>query len=121
MALIFVLDDSAFALKATSIILSGGGYETLLAEDEEDFFKALKDDSKVPDCIVLDLLMPGKGGIEILKELKESGVTIPVVVQTADIQKSVREKCLEMGAVEVVNKPPQSKVLLSAIKKAIEG
>lgn len=118
MAVILVVDDSSFSRKATIKILSLLGHDTLAADSGEECLKMIKDYS--PACIILDLLMPGMTGNEILKKLKEDHPHIPVIVQTSDIQESVRRECLDLGAAAFLNKPPRSDDLSEAIKKAIK-
>ncbi|MBT3384468.1 MAG: response regulator [Prolixibacteraceae bacterium] len=68
-----------------------------------------------PDCIICDLLMPEVSGFMVLEELQKKGNTIPVIILTADIQDSVRETCLSLGARVVLNKPPKDVILGEAI------
>lgn len=117
MAVILVVDDSSFSRKATMKIITLLGYDTLAADGGEECLKMVKDYS--PSCILLDMLMPGMSGQEILKKLKENYPHIPVIVQTADIQESVRDECLELGARAFLNKPPHRDELEEAIKKAL--
>jgi len=119
MAVILVVDDSSFARKATMKIVSLLGYDTLAADGGEECLKMARDYS--PSCILLDMLMPGMSGPEILNKLKEDYPQIPVIVQTADIQESVRDECLKLGAKAFLNKPPHSNELAEAIKKALAG
>jgi len=58
-----------------------------------------------PDLIVLDLNMPVLGGLDVLAELKEAGLAVPVIVITADIQESTASRCLDLGAHSVIIKP----------------
>lgn len=117
MALILIVDDSSFARKATSKILQAAGYEAVDVDSGESCFEILT--KQTPDLILLDMLMPGKGGLEIIEDLKEKGIDIPVIVQTADIQESVKEQCIAAGAVCVVNKPPNQAELTKAITAAL--
>ena len=75
--------------------------------------------ARKPDCILTDLLMPELGGLELLETLREQGTAIPVIIITANIQESVRRRCLELGAAAVVNKPVRQEELLSALRKAL--
>ncbi|MCK5236521.1 MAG: response regulator [Deltaproteobacteria bacterium] len=117
MALILVVDDSSFARKVTMKILQASGHETIEADNAEVCFELLSGQN--PEVILLDMLMPGKGGLEILGELKEKNIVIPVIVQTADIQESVKKQCIDAGAACVVNKPPNMGELAKAIEAAL--
>lgn len=117
MALILVVDDSSFSRKLTSGMLKELGYEIIQAEDGQSCLEILKDTT--PDCIIMDLLMPGKNGEEVLKELRVSGNNIPVVIQTADIQESVRDSCLSSGANAVVTKPFNADQLSAKVREVL--
>jgi CheY-like chemotaxis protein len=110
---ILVVDDSLFQRKSICQILTDAGYEVAEATDGQDGLeKAL---SIRPDCILTDLLMPRKDGIEFISELKAKGPTPPLFVLTADIQESKRRLCMELGVDGFLSKPPKKWELLGAI------
>ncbi|HWR59059.1 MAG TPA: response regulator [Thermodesulfovibrionales bacterium] len=115
MARILIIDDSSYMRRMIRSILKADGYEIFEAEDG---LKGLQMSRTVaPDCILMDLIMPGVDGLKILNVLHEERSNIPVIVLTADIQESVRSQCLELGAVAFINKPPRDNVLLGALKQ----
>jgi CheY-like chemotaxis protein len=59
-------------------------------------------------------------GLKVLKALYDQKTEIPVVVVTADIQESVREQCLELGAKAFINKPPKEDKLRNTIKNILD-
>ncbi len=119
MALILTVDDSSFMRNRIAAIVKADGHEVLEAENGlKGLQKAL---SERPDCILLDLIMPVVNGVKFLNTLREKQVTIPVIVVTADVQKSVRQQCLQLGVSAFINKPPKSSELLGAIKDALEA
>ena len=69
-----------------------------------------------PDVILCDLLMPGMDGFEFLESAKDFG--IPVIVLSADIQSTSKERALGLGARCLINKPAQPETLLSALNEA---
>lgn len=73
------------------------------------------------DLVLLDLLMPGMDGQTVLAELRRRGEGLPVVVMTADIQASTKERTLALGAVGMVNKPLTQEKLVAAIDAALAG
>src|SRR5262249_23169943 len=74
----------------------------------------------VPSCLVLDVRMPGLGGLDLQKRMAEAGIEIPIVFITGhgDIPTSVR--AIKAGAVEFLTKPFRDQDLLDAIGQAIE-
>ena len=117
MALILIVDDSVTTRGAVRKVLKGTGHETIEAADGNEALKMAA--SQEPDCMVLDLIMPGLDGLGVLKALREKGSKIPVVVLTADIQETMREECLELGAVAFVNKPMISQEISDVITTAL--
>ncbi len=114
MACILVIDDSAFARRMTTDALKTQGNEVLEAESGLDGIEQAERNK--PDCIVLDLLMPEISGFEVLKTLNEKGLTIPVVVLSADIQESTQSECMEHGVVAFVNKPAKENELVEVVQ-----
>lgn len=84
-----------------------------------ELFTFLKHEA--PDCLVLDLQMPGMDGIDVLRYLKQRGQSLPVVMITAHDAPGTRESCISAGAVAYVRKPLDVDALLDAITLAING
>ncbi len=119
MALVLIIDDSAFQRRVIRSLVRDAGYETEEAENGRAGLEKIA--ARKPDCILTDLLMPDMGGLELLESLREPGAAIPVIIITGNIQESVRQRCLELGAAAVVNKPVRQEELLPAIEKALGG
>lgn len=109
---IIIADDSFFQRKTLSDIIAEVGYETEAVSSGEELLEKL---NETHDCIFLDLLMQGMSGIEVLKELQKRQNVPPVVVITADIQKTRREESLELGATAFMNKVVSKDELVSIL------
>jgi FixJ family two-component response regulator len=70
-------------------------------------------------CLVLDLRMPGMGGLGLLKRLATSGIRMPVIILTAHGDEDMRQRTLEEGAIALLEKPVKGPVLLGAIRSAL--
>lgn len=115
---ILITDDSWVARMALKKVLVPA-YEV---EEAGDGNTALaKIDSWKPDLLILDLLMPEPDGFAVLATLKAKGMPVPVLVMSADIQETTREKIRELGAVDLINKPPRPEVVLALLKKLFES
>lgn len=98
-------------------MLQEGGHETVEAADGRAGVAMTLQER--PDCVLTDLLMPEMDGVGLLASLRELGVTLPIIVLTADIQESKRKQCEELGAAGFLSKPPQGKVLLALVETVL--
>jgi len=75
------------------------------------------------DAILLDLLMPGVGGFEVLKEIRLNSANrvTPVIIVSVIAEQSMRERCMAAGANSYIVKPPERNALLAAVKAQIAG
>lgn len=117
MGLILITDDAAFARRMVRKAVQKAEHEVLEAENGQECLEKVAQNS--PDCIILDLLMPELDGFGVLKALQEQGSKIPVIVLSADIQDSVREECENLGAFNILRKPPKAPEIIEAITQAI--
>ena len=74
-----------------------------------------------PDCIVLDLQMPGLNGIDVMNALARAGLAVPVVMVTGHDEPDSRERCLAAGARAYLCKPFDDAALLHAVGEAVGG
>lgn len=118
MARILIIEDSFLSRRTIAKILSND-HEIIEATNGAEGLEFAA--QKSPDCIVLDLLMPDMDGREVLQHLRQQGSTIPVIVVTADIQRSSRQDCLALGAITVIAKLPDPDQLKNAIAVALES
>ncbi len=117
MALILVIDDSSYMRGKICSILKLDGHKILEADNGLKGLQMASSNS--PDCILLDIIMPGMDGLKIIKALSDQHLNIPIIVVTADIQESTRKQCTELGAVAVINKPPVEEELRGMINKVL--
>ena len=87
-------------------------------QDFLDLFEAMP--SFRPDCVVIDVQMPGLNGLEVCRRLTEIGSRLPVVFITAHDEGDVREQALAMGAVAFLRKPFNDDLLIRTVRAAIE-
>jgi len=75
------------------------------------------------DAILLDLLMPGVGGFEVLKEIRLNSANrvTPVIIVSVIAEQSMRERCMAAGANAYIVKPPERNALLAMVKAQIAG
>ena len=100
---VLLVDDSKFLRMANERALARAGYQVTTAADGEEALRVAKD--KLPDIILLDMMLPKISGPEVLKALKANPATmdIPVIVLTSLSQKN-EEKLLHEGAAAYLEK-----------------
>jgi len=117
MAIFLVVDDSPVTRKTVCKIIKEEGHDTMEASNGREGLEIIN--THKPDCIILDLIMPEVGGFEVLETLRDRGSKIPVIVLTADIQKIVKQECIDLGAKAFLNKPMLKKELRGKINKVL--
>ncbi len=117
MTSILVVEDSWLTRRVICKILRAEGYETWEASSGPEALEMIR--TQTPDCMLLDLLMPDMEGREVLQSMRDAGLKIPTIVITADIQATTREECMELGAIAVIHKMPNSDELIGWIEKAL--
>ena len=73
-----------------------------------------------PDCLILDVQMPGMNGLDVQERLTKDGKTIPVIFITAHDEVGVREKALSIGAVAFLRKPFNDQLLIKTMNEALK-
>jgi len=111
-----VIDDVASLRRSLRNLLRSEGFHVETFESAEAFLAS--GDHTHAACLLLDLRMPGMGGLELLRRLTTSQSPTPVVVMTAHAGSAARKRCLAAGAVAFLEKPFDAAELLSAIRTA---
>jgi FixJ family two-component response regulator len=118
-AVVAVLDDEPEMRKALRRVLTTRGFCVEEYARGEDLLAAI--DAHLPDCLLLDLRMPGLGGLDVLEVFRSRQIRVPVVIVTALDEPNTERQVLALGASACLKKPVDRDVLLSAIKDAMAG
>ncbi|OFX21151.1 MAG: hypothetical protein A2041_13740 [Bacteroidetes bacterium GWA2_31_9b] len=86
------------------------GEEVLLAIENE-----------TPDLLILDSVMPVMDGLNVLRRLKELNLNFPILFCTADIQITTKEKAMQLGINEFINKPIQKEIILDKVLSILKS
>jgi FixJ family two-component response regulator len=108
-----IVDDEEPVRKALKRLLRASGLEADTYASGKEFLEASS--TRMPDCVVLDLHMPGMSGLQVLQELRQAKKSLPTVVITAYDEPASREQCLAAGAAAYLRKPLDERLLLNAI------
>lgn len=119
MAKILIVDDSSLSRRMMRGILQSDGHEVIEASDGmsaiEHYF------IEHPDLVVLDLVMTGMTGEEVLEQLRQMDESARIIIATADLQTLTRQKVEAAGAVGFINKPFLAANVLNAINLVLKG
>jgi len=114
--IIFVVDDDPGMRLGVKRLLNKHGFETELFDSVEDFHE--RADVRRPDCLVLDVKLKNGSGIDLRRELTNSGVSVPAIFITANDTDHTRKAAVDAGCVAYLTKPFSGKTLIDAIGKA---
>ncbi len=114
---IMVVDDSAMSRRSLRRVLESGGY--LVIEAEDGISALEKYHLERPDLVMLDMLMKGMYGLEVLVKLRQMDEGARIIVVSADIQNSTKEMAKDGGACAFVNKPFAASALLETVAEAL--
>ena len=116
MATILIIDDSPTELHLFQNMLEKSGFETLVADSGEDGIRQAE--TARPDCILMDVVMPGMNGFQATRKLTHDPRTsnIPVIMITNKDQETDKIWGMRQGAVEYIVKPIGQKELVAKIK-----
>lgn len=114
---ILLVDDSGLARRGVRQILESAGY--VVAEAEDGLIALERYFLEKPDLVLLDLVMKGMNGLDVLKKLHELDPGARVIVVSADVQDSSREMALSGGAAGFLNKPVDRAGLLSVVANVL--
>jgi two-component system sensor kinase FixL len=114
---IHIVDDDPQVRAATSFLLAGQGYATQVYADGEEFLAQAR---LADGCILLDLHMAGRSGLDLLDELPRRGVTLPVIMISGRGEMRHAVRAMKLGAVDFLQKPYPESELIGAIERALE-
>jgi two-component system phosphate regulon response regulator PhoB len=116
---ILVVEDERSLVEVLTVNLEREGFEVLTAHDGQEGLRQAQ--LKLPDLVVLDLMLPIKGGLEVCRELKMGARTreMPIIMVTAKAEESDELVGFATGADDYVTKPYSVKILIQRIKKEL--
>jgi FixJ family two-component response regulator len=113
---IAIVDDDPAVLKALSRLLRSHAFHARTYQSGQDFLAALP--GGLPECLIVDLQMPGMNGLELQQHLLRDGIKIPTILITAHDDAALRD---HRGLVASLRKPLQERTLFEAIDRAVGG
>jgi FixJ family two-component response regulator len=120
--LVAVVDDEESICRALLRLLRASGMDVETFSSSTTFLDSMRERprSRRPDCVVLDLHLPGLTGIDVQRQLKDAKISLPIVIITGNEEAGVQEKVLSEGASAFLVKPIHAQTLLTAIESAVQ-
>lgn len=117
-SLIGIVDDDAAMREAVASLLRSVGFKVESFSSGEEFLKSpLLNET---DCLILDVRMPGVGGMELQLRLRSMGIRIPIIFVTAHGTRELEVRAMNAGAVAFLIKPFSGESLLQAISRSLK-
>jgi FixJ family two-component response regulator len=119
--LIVIVDDDESVCRAIRRLVRSLAMDAETFSSGQDFLDLLEAmPSFKPDCLILDMQMPGMNGLGVQEQLTKTGKTVPVIFITAHDEVGIREKALAGGAVAYLRKPFNDELLVKTLAEALK-
>jgi len=114
---VFVIDDDESICRSLRRLMRSVGHQVRTFNSAQDFLNQRCQNT--PGCLVLDVRMPGMGGLELQKELVDSGSSMPIIFMSAHEDVLVWEQALKAGAIAFLQKPFEDQILVEKVGLAL--
>jgi two-component system, LuxR family, response regulator FixJ len=115
---IAIVEDDTLLRRALARLLHAVGWHTVTFASAEAFLRTGL--QSPPQCLVLDVRLPGMSGVELVEHFVDTGLTLPVVIITGYDDIQIRLRAMGGGVVAYLQKPVDAQDLLRAIERAME-
>ena len=117
-AVIAIVDDDASVQRGLQRLIRSAGWKVETFASAQEFLGRSR--TELPNCVLLDLQLPGLSGLDLQKRMAEVGLEIPIVFLTGHGNIPVSVQAMKAGAVQFLTKPVDEQELLQAIEEAVE-
>jgi FixJ family two-component response regulator len=114
---IFVVDDDPAVRETLSTVLSAGGYKVICFADGAALLAVAR--NRTPACILLDVHIPGKSGLDILKELRGEEYPAPIFMVSGQGDIAMAVTAIKSGALDFIEKPFRGSEIVARLNEAI--
>ncbi|UVC17896.1 response regulator transcription factor [Mesorhizobium onobrychidis] len=115
---VYIIDDDASVRRGLGELLRSVGLGVHTFESSQEFLDSKRSDA--PGCIILDVRLPGRSGLEFQSMLQNLGIQLPVIFISAHSDIPISVRAMKSGAIEFLTKPLREQELLDAVHAGIE-
>ena len=116
--IVFIVDDDEAVRDSLQTLLEAAGHRVRSFASGSEFLAAMPPSEE--GCLIIDVRMPGIGGLDVQERLRVEGIALPVIVITGHGDVPLAVRAMKAGAVDFVEKPFAEEAILAAIERALE-
>lgn len=116
---VFIVDDDASVRDALTVVFDLEGFTARAYSNGDDFLEAIR--SETPACVLLDVHMPGRSGLDVLKAIDVAAFPAPVFVISGQGDIPMAVSAIKLGAVDFIEKPFDAETVVGRVRQAIEA
>lgn len=116
---VVVVDDDPSVRDALMLLLRIDGFEAAAFGDGESFFDSLA--NSMPSCVILDLQLPGRSGLTVLKQLADMRFAPPVFVISGQSDIPMAVEAMKLGAIDFLEKPFSAGAMIDRVRDAVRA
>jgi FixJ family two-component response regulator len=116
--IVFVVDDDISVRESLEALIQCAGWQSETFASAQEFLSRPR--VLAPSCLILDVSLPGLGGLDLQKRIAADRMDMPIIFITGHDDVPMTVQAMKAGAVEVLTKPFGDEALLSAIRQALE-
>ena len=114
---VLIVEDDWPTTQLFQMLLKRGGFEVSIAHNAQEALAMLDNGTKIPDAIILDVMLPGMLGIALCKILRERQIAVPILMMSASQDEESKREGLAAGANEYLTKPLLQHDLVETIRR----
>lgn len=117
---VLIAEDDAVMVRLLEYTLKKSGFNTIICRDGSSVFSRIR--ARKPDLGIIDLMLPGKSGLELIREFKADSelARVPLIVVTGQGKGSTKDELLAAGAVSVFTKPFSPTALMARVNELLD-
>ncbi|MFN2361371.1 MAG: response regulator transcription factor [Marinobacter sp.] len=115
---VYVVDDDAGMLESTQWLLESVGLQVRPYADGRRFLEAVE--AEQTGCVILDIRMPGLGGLNVQEELQKRGSQLPIIFVSGHADVPIVVRAFKSGAFDFIEKPFNEQLLLDSVQQALQ-